>query len=471
MKREIKCHPLMIFHFIAPVLFIPSFPVIKAVLEYFIVGSVKNFIVFEAVAIIVVILIGFLGLKNYRIEIEQKQITVKYGFIIRRKACLNKSNIAIFKTSQNIIDTVFRSATCEISTEAGRGKHSEFVFKLHLSDTVFLENELFPKENGKTFKFSLLKRIIAAASSSSFITGLIITIPIIRRADALFGGNTQEKLAENINQTAKSIRGLFPPMLNAAAIAVTVFFAVSFGVFFFRYILFASNESKETVSVKKGFFKRQKTMFKKNKIIAVETTQTLLLRILGLCNISASLGDFGKGKGEKGIVLPCISKDKAAAFASLFHSFNTGSEKLTPDRTPNAENRFLFKPLMFIMIVLLATVLLCIKLDSYRRFAISLLFVLMLLALCYANLCKNAFHQSYFGMNGEVVSAKGIEQLKLKELKCKREMIGEIKITRLPPDVWHDTCKVRITAHSKQTPTVKAIHLDYKKAKEMISKV
>ncbi len=457
----------MIFRFIIPVLFIPTIPVIKAILEYLIIGNIRNFMIFEAIAIFIVILFGIAGIKNYRIILSSNIITLKRGFLIRKKMIVRKQDIVAFKTSRSIFDRLFCAITCEISTEA-QGKKG-LVFKLYYKDGIFLKKQFYHEEQNIKIKFTLIKKMVMAAASSSFITGILISVSLIKRAESLLGIAIDEKIIKSINKTAHNIKIPISPVVNAIIIGVSAFFLLSFFIFFLKNITFRVLYNSKEITVKHGLLISRSSTFKKAHINAVITEQTFLMRLLGSCGISASIGEFGKGKGERATIIPCIKKKYSNSCASALFSFVIKEEsKLKPDRTIETQNRFLFKPLIFSSLIIAVSVFLCVKFPQFGNLALSFLFVFICLVLYYADLCKTAFYKSYLAVGEETLSLWGIQGLKVKEMNCKREKVGEIRITRFPPDIWHNTCKVRITVRSKRAPTLKVLHLDYEKAKEMI---
>ena len=134
MKKEFSAHPLIIFTFIKPFLFVLVFPFIKALIQYFLDKQITNVLGIELSIFVVLTVIAFLRYRAYKIYCDEDTVTVKTGFIFRRTAEIKNSNLSSVQVTQNPIEAIFSAVTVSINTEAGSVNRSDFKLKMYKRD-------------------------------------------------------------------------------------------------------------------------------------------------------------------------------------------------------------------------------------------------------------------------------------------------------------------------------------------------
>ena len=461
----------MIFGLLRPFWFFLVIPVVKVILQFLITGKFGSFLFWEGVALVALILIGILRYKMYSVEVENEKITVKQGFLLKRSATARISQLSSVEESRNPFDRIFGAVTYEINTEAGLIRKSDFKFKLSTHDGKRLSTLLYGKANNITVRFSALKLAVMAATTSSVLTGIIVSVPVIKKTGDLLGIAIGEMLFDQISDTANKIQLYFPPIVNIITIVFIAAYFIAFCYSLLKYIGFRLSVDEEKVTVSAGFFVRKRTYFKKNAVNDIKIEQTPLMRLFRLYSLNASVAGFGDSRKETATVVPCGKKAKIEEYSYLFFPFAiTNGARITPKRSAATRNRFLFKPLIFSGIIIGAAISLVAIFDYFDRLMLFFMLVGLLTVLYYADLCIYNYNNSCLSIGEKSVMAKGIKGLGTREIRCPKEKIGEIKLIRYPADLKHNTCKAKITVRSESADRLRILHLDYNDTKKAILK-
>ena len=85
----------------------------------------------------------------------------------------------------NPFDFICAAVTFRINTEAGIIGKPDFEFKLRKKDAEIVSKALYGVNKRDPLKFSVKRLTLAAALSSSAVTGIIVSVPIISRMGTL----------------------------------------------------------------------------------------------------------------------------------------------------------------------------------------------------------------------------------------------------------------------------------------------
>lgn len=470
MKKEFRAHPLMIFTFIKPFLFVLVLPLIKACIQYLVDKQITDILGMELLIFSILTVIAFLRCKAYRVYCEEGLITVKTGFLFVKTAEIRIDKLSSVQAVQNPIDTLFRVVTLSINTEAGVQNRSDFKFKIGLKDCKELTSYLYAGEAVSKVRFSALRVAIMAAATSSAFSGIIIGVPIINRAGKLLGIGINELLINELNNVSSKIETFFPPIVNTISIVILVCYGISFAYQFFKYINFKLLLDDDKLEVHTGFFVRRRTAFKKSSVNDVMIVQTPLMLLLRRYAMKVSVGGFGESKSESQIVVPAGTyKEIKGDFAEYFPFLMPDAKSLRARRNVLIKGRFLFWPAVYLIIVLAVSITACVLFPDFARFIFFIALVLLFIIFYYAYICL--FEYKYGKIKfGNSVMAKSTKGFRTCRLYCPKEKIGEIKVSRFFTDFYYNTCRVRITVCSEGADTIRVRHLNYYETLEEIYK-
>lgn len=469
MRRQFKAHPFMILNYMKPFLFVLVIPLIKGIIQYIFYRRATGVLAMEAVALLAVLLIGYLKFRSFSIVCGKSGVKITDGIFIKKISYISVSKLASVQTVQNIFDAVLGAVTYCVNTEAGKKGKTDFKFKLSVKDSNAVSEVLYGKNDYTAVKFSVLKVAVIAATTSSAVTGMIVGVPIINKAGKLLGIALNNILFDEINSVSDQVKSPFPPIVNAITLILLLSYAFGFVYSFLRYINFKLFLERDKIEVRSGFFVRNRTSFKKSSVNDVVIDQTPLMRIFKRYAMKVSVGGYGNSKSETAVLVPSERRGTIKRqFQAYFPFLIPDGRLLHANRSKLTKRRFLFFPTLYFVIVTAAAAVPSVIFPDFTRLILFLYLVLSVIIAYYAYLCifDYRFGKLRIGKN---IYAQGIKWFRTYEFYCPSQNVGEIKIIRTLPDRNYGTCNVSVAVRSESADSVTVRHLDYNAVKEHIA--
>lgn len=459
---EFRAHPMMFFKIIKPYLFILILPFIRAIVQFLTKGATNGFFLLEFIAVTFISVLAFCGYKSIKISVKKDNILIERGFFIKSKAQINISQVTSISIKQNIVDIVFSSVTCNINTEAGIFNKKVFEFKLYKNDAKMLSFLLYGVEKTKTIRFSFLKTVLLAAGTSSVVTGLVIGLPIIKKAEDLVNVAISDVFLKEISAVATNLIKYSPIVFNLITILFITAYGTSFLFSFVKKLNFKLKQGKNIINVEQGIVSRKITTFKKQSINNICFEQSVILRIMKKHAMRVSIAGYGEKRGEIAIIAPLISKtDFKNHIKDYFDLKNNYKGFVSPKQDKKTYNRFLFVPSIVFIVTLVVTIVVIIKFRRIDSFVWFLSLVIMIINLYYASICYHNYKNA-FVLFDDVMVFSGSSGFKVREMYCQKEKIGIYKILQTPSDRKYRTCKLKVIIRSKSADRVKLKNIDLK---------
>jgi len=467
---KFKAHPLMIFDTVKPFLWILIIPFIKAVVQYLKYGSIDDIIGFETAVLIGIVLLAVVKFLSFRIIFEEDKIIIKKGLFFVTRSQISRKKLSSVQTEQNPLDFIFGAVTYRINTEAGARSRSDFKFKLSRKNSERLSSLLYGGEKLEKIHFSFLRVAIMAITTSSAVTGLFVAVPVLNNAARLLGIGIYELLDE-INSVSNGMKTYFPPIVNTVTLILIVGYVISFIYSFIKYINFRLYLNDKLLKVCTGFFVRRITVFKKRAVNDVKIEQTPLMLLFRRFAMKVSVGGFAVSKNALQVIVPSgTRKEIREQIADYFPFLKPDGIKLMAERCETTRNRFLFWPLLFLLITLAISITSVILFEEFTRFIFFLTVIALCLVFCFAYTCQYEYKKGKI-MLGDNIYAHSNKGFRTCRLYCPKEKVGQIKITRIGIDHKYNTCRVRIIVCSESADSIRVRHLDYGKVVEQINKI
>ena len=472
MNKSFRAHPIMIFNLVLPTLFVLLIPVAQSLIQYSITGEYDSILQLEVVLIIILFLIGFLRWMCFRFTINEEKhtITIKSGLIFRKVAKIRIDRLSSVQTKQNPLEYIVRAVTYRINTEAGNLGRADYEFKLSVKASKQISHLLYGKDERKRIRYSVFKIAILAATTSSAFTGIVVGVPLIYRAGNLLGIAISDMLLSEINTVSSQIRNAFPPVVNSLSLILLGSYVLSFLYSLSQYFSFQLRLGEKKMEMLSGLFVRTRTAFRKSAITNVRIEQSFLMVMLRRFAMRVSVGGYGESKSRSEVVIPL---EKAQDIRNHFIEYLPFFKCITgvyiePRKTMLNRSRFLFFPGIYFILVGIIALILGIRFEDFTRFILFCLLVTCGLILVYTWFCLfECFRGKVdFGENIFMRSRKGFKTC---EFYCPKENVGEIKLTRFPPDLWHKTCRLTLTVRSERADSLSVRHLDYETVKKTIN--
>ena len=449
----------MILDSVMPFLWILVIPFIKAVIQYFRDGEITDVLGFETVLLTVIIVIAIIRFLFFRVYYINDKIIIKKGLLIITRSEISRKNLSSVQTEQNPLDFLFGAVTYRINTEAGIKSKSDFKFKLTRKDSERLSSLLYKDEKLQKIPFSALKIVLMAITTSSSVTGLLVGVPIINNAGRLLGIGIYELLDE-LNKTSNRVQTYFPPIVNTITLVLIIGYGISFLYSFIKYINFRLYLNEKLLKVCSGFFVRRITIFKKKAINDVKIEQTPLMFLFRKFAMMVSVGGFAVSKNAQQIIVPSgTGKDIKAKFSEYFPFLKPDGIDIFPKRKASIRNRFLFWPLIYLILTIGVSITAIILFEEFTRFIFFLTIIVLCFVFYYAFICDYEYRKGKICL-GNNIYAHSVKGFRTCRIYFPREKIGEIKIMQFGFDKFYNSCRVKICVCSETADTLNVRHLD-----------
>ena len=459
-KNIFKAHPVMLLRFLKPFLFVLVIPLLKGAVQYLIYRRITGVWAMEALAFSVIFIIALLRLLAFSVSCENDIITVKSGLVLRNRAEISFGALSCVSVSQNPLDMIFSSVTYNINTEAGASGKADFCLKLSKSDARRLSALLYSGKRPVSIKFSPARVAALSAASSSFLTGLLVGVPVIKYSGNLLGVSIADMLIDRIDLISQKFNNYFPPAVNAITLLFILFYGISFVAAFFKNMNFTIAVGKNELESRSGFITKHHTVFKKSSINCILVEQTPLMRLLGLFTMSAAVGGYGDAKGERPAVIPCGNRKEIDIQLKVMFPFKTGNENIIrPKITGKNKLRYMFMPCVWYITIAAAVVAVALFARHFLRFALFLAAVAAAVNTYYLFTCRTEVRKGRIEL-GESVSVFSTRRMSLREMHFKAANLGEIRLTETPADRKHGTCKVRFTVGGESAESIRIRNID-----------
>lgn len=472
MNKVYKPHPLMVWHFLKPYLFVLLLPLLRAGLQYIRYKRLfDSFFWYEIAFFAIILIIAILKCFCFSVTCDEENVTIKSGLFFKKHANMPISKLSSVQTLRNPLDIILGAMTFRVNTEAGEKTKSDYEFKLKFKDAKELAITLYGNDTVSRQRFSPIRVAIMAAATSSAFTGLIIGVPIIKYSGDLLGIALSDMLWSEINNVSSKIESTFPPIVNVISLIFLLGYGVSFVYSFIKFINFRVIMGEKRVEVRSGFITKTRTAFNRLSVIDVRVEQSALMLFLKRFSMKVNIAGFGEKRSETQVMVPSgkyaeLQKD----FSFYFPFLELAADRYyLPQRGPLAVSRFLYWPTIYLLLTLGLSIPLALCFKDFDRFILFLTIVILTLIFYYAFVSAVQYKRCKFSL-GDTIYASSKKWLRTCEIFCPKENVGQIKLTRVFTDFVYKTCKIRITVCSETADSIKLPHFDYKTAKNAILK-
>lgn len=470
MKKVYRAHPLMIFRFLKPFLFVLIIPLLEGVVQYAVHRRISGILAAEITVFVCIFLIAVMRCEKFSLSADSREITLQTGIFFRQRHTVRLSCISSVTVRQNPADFIFRAATVSICTEAGRPNASDFEFKLSNRSAGELMTSLFGDERYAAVRFSAGRLAASAALNSSALTGLLIGVPLFNRTGKVFGNAVNEALLNEINTVSSRFNTYFSPIFNTVVLILLGAYGISFVYSLIRAFKFRLFSGRERLEVQSGLFVRRRTAFSRDAVQDISVEQTPLMRIAHRYMLCVSVAGFTTSRDNRAVVIPCGTAADLHTGAAGLPFFEAAGHQIRPSQSRKSMARFLRIPLIAVAATVAATVAAMLAVPYFERF-IMLLSIALLLAeglVCwfFHYLCRRG--RLRFGE--KVIYGRSVRGTAFCEMYIPREHIGAVRITRTPADMRLGTCNVRLTVRSERGNRIRIWHLDREAARSNLLK-
>lgn len=332
------------------------------ILLFFFLGTGKDdrFIAYYYMGAIVILVgllfYGVLSWLRYTYWIEQEELRIEYGILIRKKRYIPKERIQSIDFTEGILQRVFGLVKVQVQT-AGGGADAEAVLTavtradagmlraaltehseaLHQIGDPESEGEHIPRVE-RQFKLPTRHLLIAASTSG--------TIGVVLSAFAAFSSQFDELIPDSFyEQIFNEIVGLGTVIQIGLAIAALIIaWILGMAGTVIKYANFTLTKKGEELHISRGLIERRQMTIPLKRIQAVRISESLLRQPLGFATlyIESAGGVLEKNEELSTVLFPLMKSSDIADFLNeVAPEFAIEPEwKPLPQR---ALRRFLFR--------------------------------------------------------------------------------------------------------------------------------
>ena len=468
-RRVYGAHPAMMISIIRPFLFVLILPVLKGVLQYVATGEVTGVMTLEVFAAAALFALALSGMRAFCVSIDGERLIIKKGFLFRSVAVIRRERLSSIASKRGLADYLFGSVTYTVNTEAGISGKKDFSFKISVRHAEELSRFLYGDENRATKRFPAVKTAIFAAATSSAATGLFVGVPVINNVGRMLGVALSRMFFNEINRASSSFNAYFPPAVNILTGIIVAGYLLSFVITFVKMLGFKMRIGRDKIEVGYGLFARRRTVFKTAAVNNLCIEQTPVMRLFRVFSLRAAVGGYGDRRGEKAVLVPAARHADIEKVLDGCFGQTDKVEGVMAKRGFHSAARFLRPAKWYALLDVALTAAVSLLVPGALKYAAPVGVLIMTVTVYYGGVCLQSYRKGRLLLGGNTV-AVGRRRLGMREMYCKKENIGEIKITRTPADMAEGTCKVCLTVRSESADCVRVQNLDHAAVKREIKK-
>lgn len=328
-------------------------------------GDQANITLYWILGTIVCLLVwGVISWLRFTFKIEDGELQIEQGVIIRKKMYLTSDRIQVIDISAGVVQRLFGLVAVEVKTAGSTSKEAK-ISALSREKAEELKSLLRKKNGDKDLDeevgeveekqiYTLTNRdlLIAATTSGRFGVALSLVGAAFSQIDQVISEE----------QMIRFIESNLPHSTSTTVIILSII-----GVFIFSWILsfmgtiikyydFAVEVRENELLISRGLFERTQLTVPFNRIQAVQIREELLRQPLGYASLIIESAGYGDDQGNSTTLFPLIEKEKIYDFIdAVIPEYKTGADP-TQKQLPNtALRRYLLRMVWFSLgIIILA---------------------------------------------------------------------------------------------------------------------
>lgn len=339
MFKEKRLHPATVFFNLLHVLRQFALPIIIGFFTF----QGKSLIYFLlALAALCIVIVIFSSISWYRFtyQVEDDQLKVEHGVLIRKKRFISKSRIQSIDLTASVFHRIFKLVTVKIET-AGGGEEAEAVLKaVTLKEGELLREELKREKvaNEETFhdenitnnpsdKISIGRLFIAGSTSGSI--GVLLAI--------LAGGFSQieQFIPEHIyDDTFKWVISLSIILIvSLTFVSLVVLWVLGIAGTMIKYGDFTITKSDDDLFITRGLLEKKQLTIPLSRIQGVGIRESLIRQPMGYATVFVEVagGSLDKGEDFSTVLFPILKVNEIESFLDKYlPEYKASQEELRP---------------------------------------------------------------------------------------------------------------------------------------------
>lgn len=454
MKNTIKSHPLMIFSFLKPVLFLALLPSVRTFIQIVFLKTVGGFRFSEAVFFILLSVLAEFRRRSLILSLFDDYLIFKKGLYFKSELKVDREKIVSLYIRKNPIEKIFGVKTIYINVFCD--KKADYTFKITVKD-VYAEKIISYIGEGSVLEqksFSSLKVAVFSIATSSTLEGLLIFVPSLNKTLNFFGLGLYDAVFGKVIAKTHFTDQYLPQMINT--ITFTLVFIYLFGFFyqFFKNINYRLIKKENYLIIKSGFVTKRESVINRQDIRAIIGEQTLLLRIFRCFILKAATGGYTGKFLANGVIEPFLSRSQLKNEAKKLYKVSFTEESyINKIKAPLGLVSVIMLPLGIFLFALIVFIFTFLKFYNLRRVTALLFILLSVILFFYSETLIYGYNKGKMVLSDKIWLL-GTNKLRVKCFFAKSENIGEIRIKENPFDRKRGSARVSVSAFSKNPSAV-----------------
>lgn len=295
---------------------------------------------------------GFLDWWRFLFKVEEGQMHIKRGILVRKNLYLTKDRIQVIDISSGVVQRAFGLVQVDIQTAGSTSRAAKIdavpletakEIKRLLSnnghESRAAEGDEPPAKQREVYGLPNKDLLIAASTSGRFGIALSILGTLFSQVEPVI---RESNLFEYLF-------GLLPAQTDTFMVAVIIFifiavaWLISFFSTLFMYGDFSLEIDEKELVISRGIFEKKRITVPYKRIQALFVTQGILRQPLGYCSIHIHSAGYGDEQGSGAIVLfPLIRRAKVQSLLEkVVPHYNIELKGLKPPK--RAMRRYIFR--------------------------------------------------------------------------------------------------------------------------------
>ena len=308
-------HPVKIIQYIAKYLWLMLIPLAK-----YLIADHFNFETWlrtnwvDILTLSVVVGYGILRWAFIYFDIEDDSIIAHTGYFGIERTRVYFSEMSTMSLCQGYLYRLIGACTIYIDTDAKSiqsadirldvsSKQAFYIYGLATAKCAEKPKYIFNSQKSSLIIFSLL--------FSSTLSGMLLTLTFIYEAYRIVGRELEEEFIQRVNQTLEKLAVHIPKYLLIAAAVVAGSWLVSFLSNLLRHWNFSCTRCADMLLVSSGKCTKRRHVIMRDRINFIDYQQSMLMRIFGICMVSAQCTGYGKRRLEISALVPITTVARA----------------------------------------------------------------------------------------------------------------------------------------------------------------
>lgn len=453
---KIRCSPFMYFKYFYPYSALLTVPLIKQA-----VSRVTNTLglgadVFALAVAAATFILPLVKVLLFSLITDGEKVEVTEGVFIRRRREFSLKN-SVTTARQGFFYRVLGLAAVKIYPSDGKGAALSVTLRRRDMKKLLA---LYPEsEHIYTKKFPAADVILYALGSSSFISGMFVTVPIVGKLTAAVNRILKSGVGGELTSGWSDLAAAVISLLIRLPLLIL---CVAYTASFLRAVSdvwgFSVDRCEHSVTVRSGLVRRKKMCLPAGEICSFYCRQGFLLSLLRKKSASVITGGYAETRKDSACILPLAPQDMG---------FSSSGQTLRCKAT--AADRPMKKYLWILAAVCTAILL---PTEKYiRPLTAAGYYLILAFAAVYAAAAAVAEFRNYFKLRvcfSDIISVRGGCGFSVKELHTAAADVPALVISETPFDRRRGVSSLRVYAAGKNKISVTVKNLDSKRIRSIL---